>query len=66
MKQIALRIDLQWNRGMNIFDNPNNVSNQLGDIDWFGLGALSKLKNVGPGNLTMFLSTRHEYYPPQR
>lgn len=53
----ALRIDFQWNRGMNIFDNPNNVSNQLGDIDWFGLGALGKIKNVGPGNLIMFLSS---------
>lgn len=52
-----LRIDFQWNRGMNIFDDPNNVGNNLGDIDWYGLGAVSMLKNVGIGNLTMFLST---------
>ncbi len=52
-----LRIDLQWNRGFNIFDNPNRVSAQLGDIDWFGLGALSTLKKVGPGSLTLFAST---------
>lgn len=52
-----LRIDFQWNRGMNIFDDPNNVRANLGDIDWFGLGAISNLKKVGPGNLTMFLST---------
>ncbi len=51
-----IRIDLQWNRGIHIFDNPNNVGNQLGDIDWFGAGALSTLKNVGPGNLTLFAS----------
>lgn len=51
-----LRIDFQWNRGMNIFDDPNNVSTNLGDIDWFGLGAVSTLKKVGVGNLTMFLS----------
>ncbi len=51
-----LRVDFQWNRGFNIFDNPNNVGNQLGDIDWFGVGALSTLKNVGPGNLTWFAS----------
>jgi hypothetical protein len=52
-----LRIDFQWNRGFNIFDDPNNVSVQLGDIDWYGLGALSTLKKVGPGDLTLFLST---------
>lgn len=52
-----LRIDLQWNRGFNIFDNPNKVTNQLGDIDWYGMGALSTLKHVGPGNLTLFAST---------
>ncbi len=51
-----IRIDFQWNRGIHIFDNPNNVGNQLGSIDWFGAGALSMLKNVGPGNLTLFAS----------
>jgi len=52
-----LRIDFQWNRGFNIFDNPNNVGNQVGDIDWYGLGALSTLKNVGVGSLHLFAST---------
>lgn len=52
-----IRFDFQWNRGINIFDNPNNVGAELGDIDWFGLGALSTLKNVGPGNLQLFAST---------
>jgi len=42
---------------MNIFDNPNSVSANLGDIDWFGLGALSNIKSVGPGSLTLFAST---------
>jgi hypothetical protein len=51
-----IRIDLQWNRGINIFDNPNNVGNQLGDMDWFGAGALSTLKGVGPGNVILFAS----------
>jgi len=51
-----IRIELQWNRGINIFDNPNDVGNQLGDMDWFGAGALSTLKSVGPGNLTLFAS----------
>src|SRR5574340_741284 len=51
-----IRIDFQWNRGFDIFDNPNNVGNQLGDIDWYGVGLLSTLKNVGPGNLTSFVS----------
>ncbi len=52
-----LRIDLQWNRGFNIFDNPNNVKAQLGEIDWYGMGVLSTLKKVGPGNLNLFASS---------
>ena len=52
-----IRIDMQWNRAFSIFDNPNKVGAQLGDIDWYGLGALSTLKKVGVGNLTMFAST---------
>ncbi len=58
-----LRVWLQWNRGYNIFDFPvmSNTafgntapSTNLGDIDWFGAGAMSTLKNVGPGNLNLF------------
>ena len=58
-----LRVWLQWNRGFNIFDFPvmNDTvfgntapSTNLGDIDWFGAGAMSTLKNVGPGNLNFF------------
>lgn len=51
-----IRLDFQWNRGFNIFDNPNAVGAQLGDMDWFGMDVLSTLKNVGPGNLTWFAS----------
>jgi hypothetical protein len=59
-----LRVWLQWNRGINIFDFPamSNTaafgttapSVNLGDIDWFGVGAMSTFKNVGPGNLNVF------------
>jgi hypothetical protein len=58
-----LRIWLQWNRGMNIFDFPvmqntafaNTGTNvDLGEIDWYGAGMMSTLKNVGPGNLNFF------------
>ena len=58
-----LRVWLQWNRGMNIFDFPvmNNTvfgntapSTNLGSIDWFGLGVMSTFKNVGSGKLNMF------------
>ncbi len=51
-----IRIDFQWNRGFNIFDNPNDVGNELGDIDWYGVGLLSTLKDLGPGSLTSFAS----------
>lgn len=58
-----LRVWLQWNRGMNIFDAPtmNNTyfgntaaRTNLGDIDWFGVGFMSTFKKVGPGNLHVF------------
>jgi uncharacterized protein DUF3373 len=51
-----IRIDFQWNRGVNIFDNPNAVGNELGKIDWFGVGLLSTLKEIGPGTLNSFVS----------
>ena len=58
-----LRVWLQWNRGMNIFDFPvmSNTafgdtapSVDLGNIDWYGAGFMSTLKNIGPGKLNFF------------
>ena len=58
-----LRVWLQWNRGFSIFDFPvmkntafGNTSNSvsLGSIDWYGVGAMSTLKNIGPGKLNFF------------
>ena len=58
-----LRVWLQWNRGFNIFDAPvmnspvfGNAapSINLGDIDWYGAGAMTTIKNVGPGSLNFF------------
>ncbi len=58
-----LRVWLQWNRGFNIFDFPamNNTlfgntspAVNLGSIDWYGAGAMSTLKKVGPGSLNFF------------
>jgi len=58
-----LRVWLQWNRGFNIFDFPvmNNTifgntapATNLGSIDWYGAGAMSTLKKVGPGDLNFF------------
>jgi len=58
-----LRVWMQWNRGFNIFDFPemNNTifgntapSTNLGSIDWYGIGAMSTLKAVGPGTLNIF------------
>ncbi|MDO9243421.1 MAG: DUF3373 domain-containing protein, partial [Rhodocyclaceae bacterium] len=58
-----LRVWMQWNRGMKIFDAPvmNNTyfgntapSINLGDIDWFGIGAMSTFKGVGGGDLHVF------------
>lgn len=58
-----LRVWLQWNRGMNIFDAPKMSGTyfgntmpkaNLGDIDWYGLGAMGTLKRVGTGDLNYF------------
>lgn len=58
-----LRVWLQYNRGMNIFDAPKMASTyfgttmpktNLGDIDWYGLGAMGTIKRVGPGELNWF------------
>ncbi|WPC66417.1 DUF3373 domain-containing protein [Rhodoferax ferrireducens] len=58
-----LRVWLQWNRGMNIFDAPTmrktyfgdtTAKTNLGDIDWFGMGFMSTFKNIGPGKLNVF------------
>ncbi|MDD2364790.1 MAG: DUF3373 domain-containing protein [Desulfuromonadaceae bacterium] len=58
-----LRVWMQWNRGFEIFDFPamNNTifgntapAVSLGDIDWYGAGAMSTLKNIGPGTLQLF------------
>jgi hypothetical protein len=58
-----LRVWLQWNRGFNIFDAPTMGNTyfgntapktNLGDIEWWGAGAMSTLKKVGPGDLNLF------------
>lgn len=58
-----LRVWLQWNRGMNIFDAPTmsntyfgntTARTNLGDIDWYGIGFMSTFKRVGPGTLHVF------------
>jgi hypothetical protein len=59
-----LRVWLQWNRGFNIFDFPvmeNTLfgntapATNLGSIDWYGIGAMSTFKKVGPGDLNFFV-----------
>ena len=58
-----LRVWTQWNRGVDIFDAPvmnatyfGNTAPKanLGDIDWFGLGAMGTVKKFGPGDLNWF------------
>ena len=62
----AFRAEIQYNRGMNIFNAPNMLSGpfagtpfgkttfDLGDIDWYGVDFLGKVKNVGIGHLNWF------------
>lgn len=58
-----LRVWLQWNRGFKIFDAPKMQDTyfgntmpkvNLGDIDWYGMGAMGTIKQVGVGDLNYF------------
>lgn len=58
-----LRVWMQWNRGFDIFDFPTMKDTMFGDtapsinlgsIDWYGIGAMSTFKKVGPGNINFF------------
>jgi hypothetical protein len=58
------RAQVQYNRGMDIFDAPIMLSGpfplepstNLGDIDWYSLDFMGMAKKVGPGNLNWFVS----------
>lgn len=60
-----LKAEFQYNRGMNIFNSPsmltgpfagNGPVQNLGDIDWYGVSLLGKVKNIGIGNINWFAS----------
>jgi len=63
-----LHAGFQYNRGMNIFNAPSFVSGNfagtpfsgpsidLGDIDWYGLDFMGRIKNVGIGHLNWFVN----------
>jgi hypothetical protein len=52
------RVDLQYDRGFNMMDNiPGpNVKTNLGDIQAWGFSGIQTLRDLGPGDLTGFLS----------
>lgn len=58
-----LRVWMQWNRGYDIFDAPKMESTyfgntmprvNLGDIEWWGMGAMGTVKKLGIGDLHWF------------
>lgn len=58
-----LRVWTQWQRGSKIFDAPVMKGTYFGDtapkinlgnIDWYGIGAMGRLDKLGPGSLTWF------------
>ncbi len=70
-----LRVWTQWNRGFNIFDAPKMSATyfgntmpkiNLGDIDWYGLGAMGTIKNVGGGELNWFADAGLSVTHPNR
>lgn len=70
-----LRVWTQWNRGFHVFDAPS-MSNtyfgdtapkiDLGDIEWFGAGAMATLKKAGPGDLHLFADVALSRTHPNR
>jgi hypothetical protein len=59
-----LKAEFQYNRGMNIFNTPvlltgpfqgSTPAKDLGDIDWYGVSLLGKVKNVGIGHFNWFV-----------
>ena len=59
------KAEFQYNRGFNIFNTPVMLTGpfagstpavDLGDIDWYGLNFLGRVKNAGPGMLHWFAS----------
>ncbi len=70
-----LRVWAQWNRGFHIFDAPKMQATyfgntaprtDLGDIDWWGAGAMGTLRNLGPGNLNLFADAALSVTHPNR
>ncbi|RMG74456.1 MAG: DUF3373 family protein [Nitrospirae bacterium] len=53
-----LHIEVQWNRAFDIFDTfpDSGVKANLGDIDQYGLVAMTKFDDLGPGDLNLFVS----------
>lgn len=58
-----LHVEVQYQRGFNIFNTTSDgnamtgpVSVNLGDIDWIGGVVTSRLDNLGPGDLNLFVS----------
>jgi hypothetical protein len=49
-----LTVHLQVNRGMNVIDNPNQASVNLGDIDQYGLTVMGLLKPTASTRLNLF------------
>jgi hypothetical protein len=49
-----LSVHLQVNRGMNIIDNPNGASVNMGDIDQYGATVMSTLKMGGESRVNLF------------
>jgi hypothetical protein len=56
-----LRVELQIDRGFDIFAFPENMSNpafgpnmNLGDIDQYGINVSGRIEHLGPGDLNLF------------
>ncbi|CAK0775606.1 DNA-binding protein H-NS [Gammaproteobacteria bacterium] len=61
-----LRVELQWDRGYNIFAFPESETlfalpgfhnANLGNIDQYMIGVSGKVENLGPGDLNLFASS---------
>lgn len=54
-----LHLELQWNRAFSIFARPESLAatnTNIGDVDQYGGIISSKLRDVGPGDVNLFLA----------
>jgi hypothetical protein len=52
-----LNVELNMNKGTNIFAMPEIGMVNVGDIDWYGATVMGKINDIGAGDINLFISS---------